>query len=126
MLPEDSLLELLRFLEDLARIFLIFFSSKCKPAFLEMLQRILFLFLRAFRSFFHLCSDFLYCFKELAILSSAPPSPTLMDFWLERLPKYSSELCTIYFYQVLLPSCKVQNIAVHRDTWAYIFFDVCG
>ena len=56
-----------------------------------------FYFSRSFRYSFHLCSYSLYCFTALSLISMGPPSPSLIYFWSERLPKHSSELCNIYF-----------------------------
>ena len=64
--------------------------------FLAIMCIILILCLRAFISLLHLFLDFLYCFTSSALLPVGPPSPSLMDFWSERMTKLSSELCDIY------------------------------
>ena len=78
-------------------IFFIFLVSRSEPEFLAMLYTILFCFLIYFSSFFHLCSEFLYYLTASALFPSAPPSPSLMYFWSERLSKTKSELCDVYF-----------------------------
>ena len=98
---EELLIESQQLLEAFSLIFFIFMSSWHEPDFLEMLKSIFFCFLRVFSSFFHLLSDFWYCFTASALLPTGPHSPSLMVFWLVCLPKQSSTLCEIYFCWVI-------------------------
>ena len=97
LLLEGFLLELQRFLESSPLILFIFLSSRRDPKLLVTLKSILFCFLIAFSSFFHILSDFLYYSTALTLLPIGPLSPSLMSFWLVKFPKQSWSLYILFF-----------------------------